>query len=146
MKLTHELTANAPRERAWALLMDVPAVAQLMPGVEGLTRESDDLYRGTMRVAVGPVRLGLAGNVRVVERDAGEGRALLRFDASDAKLGGQVRADVALSLHGTSPTRIVIASDVQILGRLGELGQSVIKRKADQIVAEFGRNLATALA
>ena len=146
MKLTHEFSANAPRERAWSLLMDLPAVGRLMPGVEEITRESDDRYRGRMRVAVGPVRLGLTGDVRVVERNAEEGRALLRFDATDAKLGGQVRADVELSLAGTSPTKVLIVSDVQILGRLGELGQGVIKRKADQIVAEFARNLAGALA
>jgi hypothetical protein len=32
------------------------------------------------------------------------------------------------------------------LGKLGQFGQAIIKRQADQLLAEFGRNVSRALA
>jgi len=39
-------------------------------------------------------------------------------------------------------TELRIHTEASILGKLGEFGQSVMRRKADQIVAEFAKNAA----
>src|SRR5438067_6021279 len=41
-----------------------------------------------------------------------------------------------LSLHDALP----IYTDAAILGKLGEFGQAVMRKKADQIIAEFARD------
>ena len=142
MKLRHRATVAAPRERVWEILMDVPRVAACVPGVETVTPEGGDRYRGRFRVQVGPVRLALDGDVELTERDDAASRAVMRATGTDARMGGGVRAIVALSLTPGTSTEMVVDSDVQILGRIGELGQPLIKRKADEIMSAFAANLA----
>ena len=142
MKLQHRATVPAPPDRVWALLMDVPRVAACVPGVESVTPDGADRYRGRFRVSVGPVRLALEGEVVLSERDDAAGRAVMRANGTDARMGGGVRAIVALSLVPGTASEIVVDSDVQILGRIGELGQPLIKRKADEIMSAFAGNLA----
>ena len=148
MRTEHTVRVDAPRERVWALLMDVPAAARLVPGVEVVvpTGPGPDMYRGSLRVQVGPVRLALEGDVHVVARDDEAGTAAVRLDGTDKRLGGGVRADIALAVSGSAPTEVRIASDVTILGRIGELGQPLVRRKADQVMSEFAANLQRALA
>jgi hypothetical protein len=146
VKLQHRASVAAPRERVWALLMDVPRVAACVPGVESVTAEGGDRYRGRFRVQVGPVRLALEGEVELAERDDAAGRAVMRANGTDAKLGGGVRAIVALSLVPGTSTDMIVDSEVQILGRIGELGQPLIKRKADEIMRAFAANLSRTVA
>ena len=39
-------------------------------------------------------------------------------------------------------TEVKIATDLAVMGRLGEFGQAVIKRKADQLMGDFAECLA----
>lgn len=147
MRTEHTVRVDAPRERVWALLMDIPQAALLVPGVGNVAPAGTDpeTYRGSIRVQVGPVRLALDGEVRVIARDDAAGTAAVRLDGADSRLGGGVRADVRLEMSGSLPTEVRIATDITVLGRIGELGQPLMKRKADQVMAEFGRNLQRAL-
>lgn len=136
MKLEHTVSIAAPRARVWAVLMDLPVAAGCVPGTRDLAAEGDGL-RGTLEVRVGPVKLALIGTVTIESRDEGAGIARLRADAQDRRLGGAVRARVDLALAGDAPTELRISSDVTILGRIGELGQPLITRQADKVLAGF---------
>jgi len=48
-----------------------------------------------------------------------------------------VRAFVDLAVTGDAPTQLRILSDIAILGRIGELGQPLIARQADKVLAGF---------
>lgn len=124
--------------------MDVPRAARLMPGLGGVEPIAPDRYRGSLRLQVGPVRLELAGEVSVTARDDVAGTAAMRLDAADGRLGGAVKAalDLRLVPIDATSTDLRMFTDAQVLGRIGELGQPVIRRKADQLVREFLANLA----
>ncbi len=145
MRTEHTVRVDAPRERVWELLMDVPAAAGLVPGVAEMVPTGPDRYRGSLRVQVGPVRLALKGDVRLIARDDAAGSAAVRLDGADTRLGGGVRADVTLAVSGSAPTDVRIIGEVTILGRIGELGQPLITRKADQVMEGFAKNLQRAL-
>jgi carbon monoxide dehydrogenase subunit G len=79
--------------------------------------------------------------------DEAEGKASIRADAKDTRLGGTVRATMDLALVDKGEdTELRITSDVQIAGRIGEFGQPVIQRKADQLMTQFAECLARTLA
>ena len=136
MKLEHTVSIDAPRARVWAVLMDLPVAARCVPGTRDIAADGD-LVRGTLDVRVGPVRLALNGTVTVDQRDDTAGTARLRADAADQRIGGAVRAYVDVALTGDGPTLQRGSSDVAILGRIGELGQPLIARQADKVLAGF---------
>jgi carbon monoxide dehydrogenase subunit G len=136
VKLEHTVSIDAPRARVWAVLMDLPVAAGCVPGTRDLAADGEGV-RGTLEVRVGPVKLALSGTVAVESRDEAAGTARLRADAEDRRLGGAVRAHVDVALTGDVPTLLRVSSDVTILGRIGELGQPLIARQADKVLAGF---------
>lgn len=148
MKLEHRVTVNAPAEAVWALLMDVPRASALIPGVEGVRAVEGDRFQGQLRVQVGPVKLSFEGNISIEDRDDQAHIATLRGEGADRRAGGGVRALVRLEVTAASEQQadVVLSTDIQLGGRIGELGQPLIKRKADQTLEQFAVNLRTALA
>jgi carbon monoxide dehydrogenase subunit G len=148
MKLQHRLAVPAARTRVWTQFDDIPGVAACVPGAEGVVAVGESRYRGRMVVAIGPVRLAFEGEVTVESRDDATGRLVLRAAGTDRRLGGSVRAviELALTAVGDEGTEILIDSDVVVLGRLGELGQPIMRRKADEVMRAFAANLAERLA
>ncbi len=147
MKLTHTALVRAPRAKVWKLVTDVPAAARCVPGVAAVTPSGAGKFRGSLLVQLGPIRLVLDGDIALTSTDEAAGKASLRADAKDTRLGGTVRAtmDLALADKGAD-TELRITSDVLIAGRIGEFGQPVIQRKADQLMTQFADCLARTLA
>ena len=147
MTFRQECVLPVERERLWPLLMDVPRVARCVPGVERVDAVAEGGYTGRIGVRIGPIRLTLDGTLAIEEQDPVAWRARMRADANDGRLGGGIRARMSLALtpadHGT---RLVIDTDLAVLGKIGEFGQPVIKKKADALLEEFTRNLRAALA
>lgn len=147
MTFTQECVVPAARERLWDLLMDVPTVSRCVPGVGTVEAVGDNAYRGGIQVKVGPVRLALQGTISVEEQDRAAWSARMRAEASDRRLGGGIRARMHLSLTpADAGTHVRIDTDLTVLGKIGEFGQPIIRAKADALLAEFARNLGSALA
>jgi len=143
VKLSHTVTIAAPAEKVWAVVMDVALAARCVPGVAAVTPASEGKFKGSLLVQVGPVRLVLDGDISVTARDDAARRGALRADAKDSRVGGTVRATVDLALRDVAEgCELRIDSDIQVGGRIGEFGQPVIQRKADQLLAQFAQCLA----
>ena len=147
MKLSHAVLVRAPRAKVWKLITDVPAAARCVPGVAAVTPSGAGKYKGSLLVQLGPVRLVLDGDLAFAATDEKAGKATVRADAKDSRLGGTVRATMDLALVDKgADTEMRITSDVRIAGRIGEFGQPVIQRKADQLMAQFAECIARTLA
>ncbi len=147
MTFTQECVIPVERERLWDFLMEVPKVGRCVPGVETIEAVDASAYKGSLKVQVGPIRLSLQGTITVEEQDRSAWRARMRAEANDRRLGGGIRARLSLTLApGEGGTRLRIETDLAVLGKIGEFGQPVIKKKADTLLEEFARNLRSALA
>jgi len=148
MKLQNSCIVPAGLPESWEFLLDVAAAAKCVPGVVEATPEGEGRYRGTLRARVGPMSINLSGTVTIEEQEPGSGRARFLVEASDRRVGGGVKTEMLMQLTARAPTEteLTIETDTTFMGRLGELGQPVIRRKAQSTIEEFARNLSRELA
>lgn len=147
MILDQQAVVPAPLDRVWDFVMDIPAVSRCVPGVEEFEAVDADHYAGTLKVKVGPIGVRLNGRITVVERDRDALRSTLQIQAAERRINSTVSARTTMQLVSRSDTEteLRIHTEASILGKLGEFGQAVMRRKADQIVGEFARNVAREL-
>jgi uncharacterized protein len=145
MNLSHKITVAAPRAKVWEFLMDIPRVGKCIPGVESVEALGDNRYKGTVKQRVGPISVTLDGVMTIVEADEQAGRAAMTAEGSDKRIGGAVRAKMTMQVRDLSPTEteLSVDTDANIGGRLGEFGGAVIKKKADQTMEQFAKNIST---
>jgi len=138
-------TAQIPvaREPLWNFLMDVPKVAKSLPGVESVSKLDDTTYQGALTVRVGPIKLNLQGKIILEEQNKDVWRATLRAEAKDRMAAGAVNGKTTMNLKEISAnlTELVVETDVNILGKIGEFGQPIIRKKADSMLKEFVENI-----
>lgn len=147
MNFAQRCTIPVARETLWHFLMDVPQLAACVPGVGGLTVRGNDQYAGHLRVKVGPIGLTLQGIMTIQERDQQNWRAAAHAEANDRRVGGGIHITAQLTLieRGLTETDLCIRTEARLLGKLGEFGQPVIRKKADAVMTEFARNVAARL-
>jgi carbon monoxide dehydrogenase subunit G len=146
VKLLHRCVLAVERERLWDFLVDVPRAARCLPGVEAIEPAGENRYRGALHVQVGPVRLVLGGALTLEEQDRNAWRASMRAEADDRGAGGGIRARLTARLApAEAGTELVVETDLAVLGKIGEFGQPLIKKKADGLIQAFAANVQTAL-
>jgi carbon monoxide dehydrogenase subunit G len=146
VKLVQRCILPVDRERLWDFLVDVPRVAPCLPGVDAIERAGENRYRGVFTVQIGPVRLALAGTLTLEEQDQEAGQASLRAQADDRGAGGGIRARITARLTpAEAGTALVVETDLAVLGKIGEFGQPLIKKKADGLLQAFAANVEAAL-
>lgn len=137
----------APVEIVWAAIEDIERVALCIPGVVRVEREDTDRYVGALRVKVGPIALELGGLVTVELLDAATRTLRFLGEARDRRVPGQIksRATLIVTAHDDGGSELYLHSDTHILGKLGEFGQPVVRRKTEQVLREFTENLSKQL-
>ncbi len=143
MIIDQRVIVSAPAEKVWDFVMDVPAVSSCVPGVESVSKIDDSTYAGALKIKVGPIGIRLEGKISVVEQNKETLQARMEVQAADRRVSGAVSGKMQMNLFAREDqqTDLAIHTDVAILGKLGEFGQAVMRKKADQIIAEFARNL-----
>ena len=147
MKLEIRSVVPANRDATWALVMDIPRAAACIPGIKDVTPDGEGRYQATLQARVGPMGMNLSGTITVLSQDADSGQARFLVEANDRRVGGGVKTDMTMRVTAQSPneTELEIVSDTTFMGRLGELGQPIIRRKARNTLEEFARNLSKLL-
>jgi len=143
LKFSQSAQIPVSREPLWDFLMDVPKVAKSLPGVESVSKIDDTTYEGTLKIRVGPISLNLTGKIIVEEQSKENWRAALRAEAKDRMAAGAVNGKTSMMLKelGTNQTELIVDTDVNILGKIGEFGQPIIRKKADTMLKEFVENI-----
>jgi uncharacterized protein len=143
MQFENHAVVPASPEKLWDFLMDIKAVSGCLPGVENVQEIDPDTYQANLKMRVGPIGLKFDGRMKVVERDVENHRAVMRAEGNDKGVGGAVTANIVMTLIEQSPTEteLVVKTDANVLGKLGEFGQPVMRKKADSMMQDFAKNI-----
>jgi carbon monoxide dehydrogenase subunit G len=147
MNFSQYCVITASRDAVWDFLMNMDNVAKCLDGVQELKQLDADTYEGALRVKVGPVALTFQGTVHVEERDREQWLGVIRAEAKDRKVGGGVRAQMQIHLEEKSPTETAMHVDLEahILGKIGEFGQPVIRKKTETMLQSFSTQVSQQL-
>jgi carbon monoxide dehydrogenase subunit G len=142
---TIDLPGVSP-DRVWAFVMDVPSMAKCIPGCDGVEDLGNNTYKAVVKLKVGPIGLALASEISIVEKDETNRTAALRVEAADKRVGGAVKATMSMKLTPEGDgTKLEVVTDANVMGRIGDFGQPMIRKKADQTLQEVAANLRSAL-
>src|SRR5215218_2359119 len=140
MRIENTVEVDAPLERVWALVNDIPRVAPCMPGAALTGVGDDNTYEGTVAVKLGPLRMSYKGKVSIDEVDDANHSARLAASGRDTKGAGTARATVETRLEpaGETHTRLHVTSDVQLTGKVASFGRGgAINDVATRLFGQF---------
>jgi uncharacterized protein len=138
MKLENSFEVQAPPERAWALLMDVPRIIPCMPGAKLDEAVDDANWKATMALKLGPISLSFKTDIKREEADEAARRAKLSAKAREARGRGNASATIESSLTPQDGgTRVDIVTDVQLAGAVAQYGRGLVQDVSSQLVAQF---------
>lgn len=138
MKLSNEFTVAVPLERAWETLLDIERVAGFLPGATIEPSSEEGVYRGKMKVKVGPMVVNYEGTARLTNADESEHVADIAVQARDTKGQGTASAVIHNRLvpHDTG-TRVIAETDLSITGRQAQFGRGIMQDVAGRMLDDF---------
>ncbi len=142
MEIEKTLVTAAPPARVWELLLDPNVMGACVPGMESIEVISDVEYIAHMAVKIAFINARFRLHTKIVETRAPH---YLRTEGTgeDASVASSMRqsSEIFLTELDDGSTQLRIKVQVDVLGRLGTFGLSVMKTKADRMWDEFGANL-----
>ena len=145
MQLTNEFEVDAPIAKAWTTLTDVERVAPCLPGAQ-IQEAEGDVYRGIMKVKLGPITAQFKGTAQITEQDDVDHRAVI--DASGRGKQGQTSALITVIAEPMGErTKVNVVTDVSLSGRVAQFGRSgILVEVSEKIITRFAENLSDMLA
>ena len=128
---------------AWALLQDIRAVAECMPGAR-ITEQIDAThYKGQVSVKLGPAAAQFAGELEVLGLDAARREIKLNGKGSDTKGSSAATMNLSASIRDAAAgCELVGVSEVSVSGKLASFGGRMMTQVADQLLKQFADNFA----
>jgi carbon monoxide dehydrogenase subunit G len=141
VKITNEFTVHTSIDQAWAVLTDLAGIAPCLPGAQ-LTGVDGDVYRGKVKVKVGPVISEFAGTARFVERDDAGHRAVIDAKGRDPRSAGNAAALITAELRPEGDATVVtVDTDLKISGKLAQFGSGMISEVSGKLLGQFVESL-----
>lgn len=142
MEVKQQFTVAAGVEQVWAVLTDIPAVARCIPGVEEFTPVAAGTYAGRIRLKVGPLSANFKGRITVTATDAATRQAAFVAEAADSAISSTVKMRQAFQLSPAAGggTAVTLVADVDVRGRLAQVGWGLIRPKVNSTMQQFAAN------
>jgi uncharacterized protein len=142
MRLENSFTVAAPLERTWRTLLDIERVATCLPGAKIEPGDEDGVFRGAMKMKLGPMTVDYRGTARLQDVDEDTHTASIAVQAREAK--GQGTAAAVISNHLESQnggTKVVAVTDLNVTGRQAQFGRGIMEDVAGTMMSQFAARL-----
>jgi carbon monoxide dehydrogenase subunit G len=140
--LNHEFIVNVPVNDAWLILTDLERIAPCLPGAQ-LTEVEGDIYRGQVKIKVGPIVAQFKGQASFVTRDDAAHTASLKGEGRDTTGKGTASAIITAQLTSVTPTstKCTVVTNLTISGKVAQFGRGALADVSDKLLAQFSENL-----
>jgi uncharacterized protein len=146
MKFTGELTVKAPRAEVYQAVRDARFFASCVDGVSALTETAPDHYAAVFETKVAYMTFRFKVAVEVVRAEP-PGEIEAKVEGSPLGIVGRLSATALTRLSETGDgTKIDYEVEAALTGKLGSLGQPVLRAKAKDMERQFAAKLAAAFA
>lgn len=139
MKFTGEFMISAPRDLVFERLNDPQFFASCMEGVSDLQEVNPALYTATLETKVAYIKFRFDVSVALVERTA-PSRVVAKIEGAPKGIVGRLTATAEAHLDEANNGRATLIRyemEVALAGKLGSLGQPVLKSKAKEMERSF---------
>jgi hypothetical protein len=146
MKFSGTITVQAPRAQVYKALRDARLFASCVEGVGELAETGPDAYSALFETKVAYMKFAFKVAVEVVRAD--EPREIeAKIEGTPLGIVGRLTATslTRLSEMGGG-TRIDYDVEASLTGKLGSLGQPVLRSKAKELERQFAARLGAAFA
>jgi carbon monoxide dehydrogenase subunit G len=146
MKFSGELTVKAPQTKVYEAVRDARFFASCVDGVRDLEETAPDTYTAVLETKVAYMKFSFKVTVAVVRADAPR-EIEAKVEGTPLGIVGRFTATALtrLSANGDATT-IAYEVDAALTGKLGSLGQPVLRAKAKDMERQFAARLAAAFA
>lgn len=142
MEFNQEVLIEAPREEVWKFIWNVEEFAVCVPGVTNVSKISETQYDVTIEQKISFLKAKF--DIRIEVQEQREPEFIRTFgEGKDSKIGASLKQtnEVRLEEVSEGETQVSIHSTVDVFGKLGSLGFSVIKNQANKIFKDFAQNV-----
>ena len=146
MKFTGEITVKAPRAAVFEALRDARFFASCVDGVRDLAEVAPDRYSALFETKVAYMKFTFKVMVEVTRADAPREIEAKLEGTPLGVVGRMVATSVTRLSEAGDGTRIDYAVEATLTGKLGSLGQPVLRSKARDMEKQFAARLAAAFA
>jgi carbon monoxide dehydrogenase subunit G len=142
MILENEFNVGADLDTVWRQLLDMEGVASCLPGATIHPTERENVYDGSMRLKIGPMRVEYRGTATLSEVDEARHTAVISLSAREAKGQGSAMATIRNRLEPVDGgTRVSAQTDLHITGPQAQFGRGVIEDVGKRVLGEFSQRL-----
>lgn len=142
MKYQGKVEFNAPPAAVWGVVLDVDQFAACMPGVQDLVKIDDRTFEGGMSAKVGPVSGDFSFRAQIVDAEEPV-RLRAEVEGTDSLTKSTMTSEISMALAALreGETQLDYNAEVRIKGRLGIVGDMVLRATGAQVIDVFFQRL-----
>ena len=146
MKFSGELTVKAPRRKVYDAVRDARFFTSCVDGVRDLAEIGPDRYAAVFETKVAYMKFSFKVTVEVTRADP-PNEIEAKMEGTPLGIVGRITATSRTTLsESDGETKISYEVDAALTGKLGSLGQPVLRSKAREMEKQFASRLAAAFA
>jgi uncharacterized protein len=144
MNVAGEFTVDAPRDEVFKFLRDALSFVRSVDGLQGLEQIDPNRYRAVFETKVAYMKFEFAVAVEVT-RIQEPSEIAASIEGKPLGLVGRLTAKSLTLLQDAGPTtRVTYSVEATLAGKLGSIGQPVLRAKAKDMEMEFAERLRAA--
>lgn len=137
MQISSDFSIETSPSHAFDIFLDPQVMQRCIPGCAELERVDELHYRGKLTNEIAHVKFNANFTAEIVEMDRPR-KIRAALSGEDRRLGSSIKVTIALELEQKGEgCRVAYQMDFAIWGKLGRLGEPIVRRRSAEVERDF---------